>query len=346
MAAATPASKATADKATASKATTSRAPIGRAVIWIGLALGTAVTVLAVMHGIRIPRLEVVLSVIVTWALLIVLAVTVAELARRHHRTLAGHAWRHGKRGALFAGRHTGRGARWLWGRAASTAADRWGSREHRPLMFTRTSGPQPEPGPAGPAGRPPTRRMDGQPETEADTRFFDLRESGYTGPINQDGNPPEGTTTMADTTVTDDSTKGWDDPLPGPGTPGPGKARTRRPTGASYSAAWKQVVADTSEFEPEDDGHLLAWMAAEVNGMSAYAEAMTEVYETCVNTVGLDPVAMKATHDVADAAADAASAMAAARAKFAAHYSEVREFAASGGLLPYDGRWITGDGDA
>ena len=146
---------------------------------------------------------------------------------------------------------------------------------------------------------------------------------------------------MADTKVTDDSTKGWDDPLPGPGTP-----RTRRPTGASYSAAWKQVVADTSEFEPEDDGHLLGWMAAEVNGMSAYAEAMTEVYETCVNTVGLDPVAMKATHDVADAAADAASAMAAARAKFASHYSEVREFAASGGLLPYDGRWITGDGDA
>ena len=68
--------------------------------------------------------------------------------------------------------------------------------------------------------------------------------------------------------------------------------------------------------------------------MSAYAEAMTEVYETCVSTVGLDPVAMKATHDVADAAADAASAMAAARAKFASHYSEVREFAASGGLLP------------
>ena len=105
-------------------------------------------------------------------------------------------------------------------------------------------------------------------------------------------------------------------------------------------------MADTSEFEPEDDGHLLAWMAAEVNGMSAYAEAMTEVYETCVSTVGLDPVAMKATHDVADAAADAASAMAAARAKFASHYSEVREFAANGGLLPFDGRWITGDGDA
>ena len=34
-----------------------------------------------------------------------------------------------------------------------------------------------------------SRRVDRQPETAADTRFFDLRESGYTGPINQDGQP-------------------------------------------------------------------------------------------------------------------------------------------------------------
>jgi hypothetical protein len=32
-----------------------------------------------------------------------------------------------------------------------------------------------------------TRRVDGKPETAADTRFFDLRESGYDGPIDQDG---------------------------------------------------------------------------------------------------------------------------------------------------------------
>ncbi len=33
-----------------------------------------------------------------------------------------------------------------------------------------------------------TRRWDGQPETETDTRFFNLREGGYTGPVDQDGN--------------------------------------------------------------------------------------------------------------------------------------------------------------
>jgi hypothetical protein len=32
-----------------------------------------------------------------------------------------------------------------------------------------------------------TRRTDGKPETAADRRFFDLRKSGYTGPIDQDG---------------------------------------------------------------------------------------------------------------------------------------------------------------
>ncbi|GLZ36348.1 hypothetical protein Lesp02_85350 [Lentzea sp. NBRC 105346] len=32
-----------------------------------------------------------------------------------------------------------------------------------------------------------SRRWDKKPETDADTRFFDLREAGYTGPIDQDG---------------------------------------------------------------------------------------------------------------------------------------------------------------
>jgi hypothetical protein len=37
----------------------------------------------------------------------------------------------------------------------------------------------------------PTRRVDGQPETESDKRFFDERESGYEGPLDQDGNRPD-----------------------------------------------------------------------------------------------------------------------------------------------------------
>lgn len=34
-----------------------------------------------------------------------------------------------------------------------------------------------------------SRRWDKAPETPADTRFLDLRASGYDGPIDQDGYP-------------------------------------------------------------------------------------------------------------------------------------------------------------
>jgi hypothetical protein len=34
-----------------------------------------------------------------------------------------------------------------------------------------------------------SRRPDGKPETATDKRFFDLRESGYEGPVDHNGNP-------------------------------------------------------------------------------------------------------------------------------------------------------------
>uniref|UniRef100_UPI003F49AB00 hypothetical protein n=1 Tax=Actinoplanes sp. CA-151224 TaxID=3239904 RepID=UPI003F49AB00 len=40
----------------------------------------------------------------------------------------------------------------------------------------------------GTYGAVKSRRWDRQPETAADKKFFDLRESGYKGPIDQDGN--------------------------------------------------------------------------------------------------------------------------------------------------------------
>lgn len=43
-----------------------------------------------------------------------------------------------------------------------------------------------EPGPYA-----PSRRVDGKPETEADRRFFDHRESGYLGPLTRDGEKPD-----------------------------------------------------------------------------------------------------------------------------------------------------------
>ena len=160
--------------------------------------GPPITVLAVLHGIRFPGLQVVLSVIVTWLLLIVLAVTVAELARRHHRAAARHAWRHSKRGARFAGRHgkraavaAGRRSRAGGGHLARKAAARWENREHRPLMFTRSRGPGPEPLP---------RYVNDGPAAKAAARPPAATSGGGT-------TPPERTSTMTDTQVVDDSTK-------------------------------------------------------------------------------------------------------------------------------------------
>ena len=117
------------------------------------------------------------------------------------------------------------------------------------------------------------------------------------------------------------------------------------PAGWGTSGPWARLAADTAGFEPEDDGELLAWMAAEAAGMAGYGEALDGVYETVTGAVGVDPAALAALADCAEDAAQAAAAMEAARAKFAAHYEEPREFAASGGVLPHDGRWVTGEGD-
>ena len=111
-------------------------------------------------------------------------------------------------------------------------------------------------------------------------------------------------------------------------------------------AEWAGVIARAADFEPGDDGELLGWMGDEVSGVAGYAEALIDLYESCTAGIGLDPVAMTALHDVADAAAHAAETMSGARRRFADHYELPREFAGNGGLMPHDGRWVTGDGDA
>jgi hypothetical protein len=108
---------------------------------------------------------------------------------------------------------------------------------------------------------------------------------------------------------------------------------------------WIPVIAATGQFEPENDAALLAWMAGEAGGMAGYAEEVAAVYETASAAIGLDPAALQALHDCADAAAAAAEQMAIARRRFTGHFAEVRQFAADGGVLPFDGRWMAGQGN-
>jgi hypothetical protein len=282
-----------------------RTVVSRAVIWTGLALGTCLTVLAVRHGIRVPGLEVVLSVLATWALLAAGVTVALALLRKHHPAIRHQC----KRGAISAARGTRKGARSTTAWLVSKARPRWENREHRPLLFRKLRGE-----PEGPAADP-------APEAEAAAPG-----AAPDAPAPDDTNG--GTTSMTVSKITPDRRA----------------RRTAAHTGGSIPSEWGPVVAQAADFEPESDGHLLDWMAGQVTGMAAYAEALIEAYETGVGAVGIDPKGLAALHDVADAAAHAAETMSGASKKFADHYELPREFAANGGLMTHDGRCVTGEG--
>ena len=168
----------------------SRLPVSRPVLWTGIALGAFLAAEALLHRLVLPLgLPGFVGAAITAVLIVVLAVVVAELTRRHHRTVAGHAIRHGKRGAVASARHArrhgGTALQWL----VAKAAPRWESREHRPLMFRQA--PRGRGNGNAPCGRQARDRC----------RQAVLRPAriGLTGPINQDGNavsdapPPEHT---------------------------------------------------------------------------------------------------------------------------------------------------------
>jgi hypothetical protein len=115
-------------------------------------------------------------------------------------------------------------------------------------------------------------------------------------------------------------------------------------SGGTVPAEWGPVIAAAADFEPENDGELLEWMSRQVTGLSGWAEALVDFYEHATSVIGIDPAASAMLHDVADAAAQAAETMGAAKAKFTEHYELPREFAANGGLMTHDGRWVTGEG--
>ena len=56
-------------------------------------------------------LGVILGAVLVWALIVLAAVALAEVVRRHHRTAGRYALRQGKRGAVATGQATGRHAR-------------------------------------------------------------------------------------------------------------------------------------------------------------------------------------------------------------------------------------------
>ena len=337
-----------------------RRGLSRAVIWTGIALGTCLAILAMSDGavLRVGGLPswlgLFLGGVIVWALVVLAAVTLAELTRRHHRAAARYAVRQGRH-------HGGR----LASAAGAWARERWQRRQ--------APGGAPEPPQAPPAAAMPPAAV--SPAAEPPRRVCvscgnpengPRRDGGTWGPLVIHHDPDDGRDRLVHRAHFEDDTTGYYgepyQPASTTETTGGNTMTGSKPAsrinparrahgaaaraGGTMPAAWNAVIARTADFEPESDGDLLDWMVDEVAGVAAYAEALVDLYESLVQGAGLDPVAMAALHDVADAQAHASETMSGARRKFADHYDRPREFAAEGGLMPHDGRWVTGEGDA
>jgi hypothetical protein len=106
-------------------------------------------------------------------------------------------------------------------------------------------------------------------------------------------------------------------------------------------AGWAAVVAGTADFEAGSNVELAAWMAEQVLGLAAWAEAVVEQHEAN-REKGVDPAAISMFHDVADAGVSAAQAMAAAVSQFCNYFELPDAFVDAGGQLAHDGSWHQG----
>jgi hypothetical protein len=314
----------------------------RPVLLAGLAAGTFVTASAVYGGARphltsLPLfLPLVFGVLAELLAIVAVATVLAALLRRHHRALLGGAWRNGRRGTVTAFRASREHGTSQLGRLTAWAAPRWQGR----------SGGQDDPGlPEEEETPAPVPRLnDGQRERDANGHGHLCAACGWPGTQDDPLVVAEGWRVHRSHTT--DPQDGFYDPAAAPAAAGtqPIGDTTMTTATTTTGTGWKALAADTADFEPADDGDLLAWMGDQVAGMLGYGEALASVHETCVSGVRLDPAAMAALHDVADATADAAEAMARAIEKFKQVYEAPRGFVADGGVLPRSGDFITGDG--
>jgi hypothetical protein len=239
----------------------------------------------------------------------------------------------------------------------SKAGPRWENREHQPLMFRKLRG-EPE-SPAAEEEAVPAeeatyswghaRQRAAWPVDDPEEAYKRARRASTAGgpyvvtEYSPGGGPGRTVATYVNGKPSTETTEGSTMP-PSRISTGHRAQRAARTGAAGVPSEWAAVVAHTADFEPENDGELLDWMAGQVTGLSAWAEALVDTYEHCTQVIGIDPKASAMLHDVADAAAQAAETMGAAKAKFTEHYELPREFAANGGLMTHDGRWVTGEG--
>ena len=106
---------------------------------------------------------------------------------------------------------------------------------------------------------------------------------------------------------------------------------------------WALLVDRVRSFAPEDDSALIEFIRGEAAGFVAYAEAVEQARDNCVNDVGLDPTAVAGFTAVSEHVSEGSERLTEELAVFFAAYGEVLRMAADGVVLPYKGRWFTGN---
>lgn len=114
-------------------------------------------------------------------------------------------------------------------------------------------------------------------------------------------------------------------------------------TPAEIPPAFTPVLAHISGFEAEHDTDLLAFTRGLGAGELAMGEALEAQLDHCLTVLRLDPVALQGLADFADSKADHAQAAVQIGRMINAVYAEIQAFRASGGVLPKDGDFLTGD---
>lgn len=124
--------------------------------------------------------------------------------------------------------------------------------------------------------------------------------------------------------------------------PAAAPATSAAANGAAAPADWAQTITRVANYVPEDDAALLHFMAGEVAGVCGYADGLAALHETCVNGVGLDPSSVQGLAEYSTHASELAQRMAEAHKQFLTIYQEVMEAVARGVVMPYQGRFFSG----
>jgi hypothetical protein len=122
----------------------------------------------------------------------------------------------------------------------------------------------------------------------------------------------------------------------------PAPAAAGGPGGAPVPPLWLALIEAVASFEPEDWEEHMDFFAGNAAGIAGLAEAFRLNADTQLNVIGLDPVAVHASLDMADAVGECAYDVAAVQKVNVTLYQEILNALDGGLVLPHNARQFLG----